>query len=51
VREGPDYEEGPHSKLHEEEFTDSVDTTLDKLEREEEAKLYLLSSNMETSER
>ncbi|KAK2171314.1 hypothetical protein NP493_1079g00032 [Ridgeia piscesae] len=36
---GPDYEEGPHSVIHEEEFFDAVDATLDKLEKEEEKKL------------
>ncbi len=33
---GPDYEEGPHSRLTEDEFFDAVDATLDKLEKEEE---------------
>lgn len=33
---GPDYEEGPHSTLHEEEFFDAVDASLDKLDSEEE---------------
>ncbi|KAK2157799.1 hypothetical protein LSH36_184g03031, partial [Paralvinella palmiformis] len=35
---GPDFEEGPHSIMHEEEFFDAVDATLDKLDREEEKK-------------
>lgn len=38
---GPDYEEGPHSMLNDEEFFDAVDATLDKLEKEEEKKLQL----------
>ena len=29
-------QEGPHSVIHEEEFFDAVDATLDKLEKEEE---------------
>merc|ERR1711862_563012 len=33
---GPDYEEGPHSMITEDEFFDAVDATLDKLEKEEE---------------
>ena len=33
---GPDYEEGPHSMLNEDEFFDAVDATLDKLDKEEE---------------
>jgi len=32
---GPDYEEGPHSMLNDEEFFDAVDATLDKLEKED----------------
>ncbi|XP_050401750.1 ceramide transfer protein [Patella vulgata] len=35
---GPDYEEGPHCLIPEEEFYDAVDATLDKLEKEEESK-------------
>lgn len=33
---GPDYEEGPHCMITEDEFYDAVDATLDKLEKEEE---------------
>ncbi|XP_064607533.1 ceramide transfer protein-like [Liolophura sinensis] len=33
---GPDYEEGPHCAINEDEFFDAVDATLDKLENEEE---------------
>lgn len=33
---GPDYEEGPHSALKEDEFYDAVDAGLDKLESEEQ---------------
>lgn len=33
---GPDYEEGPHSKLNEDEFFDAIDSQLDQLEKEEE---------------
>nr|CAG4644029.1 EOG090X07NG [Lepidurus arcticus] len=36
VRVGPDYEEGPHSTIGEEEFYDAVETGLDKLEEEQE---------------
>ncbi|XP_041373633.1 ceramide transfer protein-like [Gigantopelta aegis] len=35
---GPDYEEGPHCMITEDEFYDAVDATLDKMEREEEKK-------------
>jgi len=33
-RKGPDYVEGPHSQMGEEEFYDAVETALDKLEEE-----------------
>ncbi|XP_076322975.1 ceramide transfer protein [Tachypleus tridentatus] len=33
---GPDYEEGPHSVINEEEFFDAVDAALDKHEQQEE---------------
>ena len=36
VMGGPDYEEGPHMLINEDEFYDAVDASLDKLEREEE---------------
>ncbi|CAK9303561.1 unnamed protein product [Gordionus sp. m RMFG-2023] len=32
---GPDFEEGPHCAIKEEEFFDAVETTLDKLDKEE----------------
>ena len=32
---GPDYEEGPHSQLGEDEFFDAVENALDKLEEEQ----------------
>ena len=35
---GPDYEEGPHSKLNEEEFFDAIDNQLDQMEKEEKRK-------------
>lgn len=39
---GPDFEEGPHSRLNEEEFYDAVDAALDKLEKEDESKMTSL---------
>ena len=38
ARSGPDYEEGPHSQLGEDEFYDAVETALDKLDEELEMK-------------
>jgi len=38
VRTGPDYEEGPHSQLGEDEFYDAVETALDKYGEELEKK-------------
>jgi len=38
VRAGPDYEEGPHSQLGEDEFYDAVETALDKYGEELEKK-------------
>jgi len=35
---GPDFEEGPHSVIKEDEFFDAIDASLDKLEKEEENK-------------
>lgn len=35
---GPDFEEGPHCMITEDEFYDAVDATLDKMEKEEEKK-------------
>lgn len=35
---GPDFEEGPHSAINEEEFFDAVDASLDKMDHEEEKK-------------
>ena len=34
LRSGPDYQEGPHSALNEEEFFDAVDAALDHYEQE-----------------
>jgi len=39
VRAGPDYEEGPHSQLGEDEFYDAVETTLDEYGEELEKNL------------
>lgn len=33
---GPDFEEGPHSNIKDEQFFDAIDSTLDTLEQEEE---------------
>lgn len=33
---GPDFEEGPHSNIKEEQFFDAIDSTLDTLEQEDE---------------
>lgn len=38
---GPDFEEGPHSMIKEEEFFDAIDASLDKLEKEAEDKLLV----------
>uniref|UniRef100_T1IZW2 Ceramide transfer protein n=1 Tax=Strigamia maritima TaxID=126957 RepID=T1IZW2_STRMM len=38
---GPDFEEGPHSSINEEEFFDAVDASLDKLDSEEEKRQQL----------
>ncbi|RWS23706.1 collagen type IV alpha-3-binding protein-like protein [Leptotrombidium deliense] len=38
---GPDYEEGPHSKIKEEEFFDALDAMLDKHDKQEEEKRQL----------
>jgi collagen type IV alpha-3-binding protein len=35
LKMGPDFEEGPHSALNEEEFFDAVETGLDKIEEED----------------
>lgn len=35
---GPDFEEGPHSVIKEDEFFDAIDASLDKLEKEDEVK-------------
>lgn len=35
---GPDYEEGPHSMMNEEEFFDAIDAALDRNEQQEEEK-------------
>ena len=33
---GPDYEEGPHCVIKEDEFFDAVDSALDKIEKEQQ---------------
>lgn len=38
---GPDFEEGPHCQIKEDEFYDAVDASLDKLEQKDEEKLRL----------
>jgi len=43
MKGGPDYEEGPHSQIGEEEFFDAVESALDKLEEELEKKEQLKS--------
>uniref|UniRef100_A0A1W7RAQ4 Ceramide transfer protein n=1 Tax=Hadrurus spadix TaxID=141984 RepID=A0A1W7RAQ4_9SCOR len=45
---GPDYEEGPHSMLNEEEFFDAIDAALDKNEEQEEEKRKLRNRVKET---
>jgi len=51
VRAGPDYEEGPHSQLGEDEFYDAVETALDKYGEELEKKdqLKVLVSQKDNS--
>ena len=51
VRAGPDYEEGPHSQLGEDEFYDAVETALDKYGEELEKKdqLKVLVSQKDSS--
>jgi collagen type IV alpha-3-binding protein len=39
---GPDFEEGPHSNIKEEQFFDAIDSTLDTLEQEEERVIFLI---------
>ncbi|ESO88102.1 hypothetical protein LOTGIDRAFT_234681 [Lottia gigantea] len=46
---GPDYEEGPHCLIPEEEFYDAVDATLDKLEKEEENKRAAINKDKPSS--
>jgi hypothetical protein len=38
LKNGPDYEEGPHSQIGEDEFYDAVETALDKFQEESEFK-------------
>ncbi|KAF8794541.1 Ceramide transfer protein like [Argiope bruennichi] len=45
---GPDYEEGPHSMINEDEFFDAVDAALDRSEQQEEEKRLSRSYNLET---
>ncbi|XP_074649947.1 ceramide transfer protein-like [Tubulanus polymorphus] len=40
---GPDYEEGPHSVMNEDEFFDAVDATLDKIDQETDRKILQLT--------
>lgn len=44
---GPDYEEGPHSVMNEEEFFDAVDAALDKSEQQEEDKRLIKNRSKE----
>ena len=41
VKAGPDFEEGPHSQIGEDEFFDAVETALDRLEEQLELKEQL----------
>ena len=41
---GPDFEEGPHSNIKEEQFFDAIDSTLDTLELEEERRVQAFES-------
>lgn len=41
---GPDFEEGPHSNIKEEQFFDAIDSTLDTLEQEEERRVQAFES-------
>ena len=41
---GPDFEEGPHSNIKEEQFFDAIDSTLDTLEEEEERRVQAFES-------
>ena len=41
VKTGPDFEEGPHSQIGEDEFFDAVETALDRLEEQLELKEQL----------
>lgn len=41
---GPDFEEGPHSTIKEEQFFDAIDSTLDTLEQEEERRVQAFES-------
>lgn len=46
---GPDYEEGPHSILKEEEFFDAVDAALDRHEQEQEERRQMKLRTKELS--
>ena len=48
---GPDYEEGPHSQIGEDEFFDAVESALDKLQEEQDYrdKLKKMSKIVETN--
>jgi collagen type IV alpha-3-binding protein len=41
---GPDFEEGPHSNIKEDQFFDAIDSTLDTLEQEEERRVQAYES-------
>ena len=41
LKNGPDYEEGPHSQIGEDEFFDAVENALDRLEEEQARKHYM----------
>ena len=47
---GPDYEEGPHSKIKEEEFFDALDAMLDKADQQQEEKRILKQKCKEIGE-
>lgn len=44
ILSGPDFEEGPHSTIKEEQFYDAIDSTLDTLEQEEERRVQAYES-------
>ncbi len=44
ILSGPDFEEGPHSTIKEDQFYDAIDSTLDTLEQEEERRVQAYES-------